>query len=280
MPEQQKMAGPPKQQSTWEKIPFFVKLILALCVIGILYFLIWGTSMDNILEFMVRAFILAILTFLAYFLVKRFMSFFEPKPFSPKENLHSRLVNMATIAVPPNIDGHKLITVGSKAFRGTEYGRVTGMLKLPLFVGQTHLDEEGKIVYRKDERGNPTNEPERDLIKTNESEYFFVVKRGRFLPKFVFVRCHEKYVLSLDGDVMLRTSNLVPIMSSNYSYPYEQIFEDSSRVMLQNMNEIVITTFDHQHDLIANTTEHALSFNPYWEYSRRLSQETMTSPEK
>jgi hypothetical protein len=269
-----------QKKSTWEKVPFFAKIILVMAIVGILYFFIWGADTSDLPAFIVRIFILAVLTFLAYFILQRFMSFFEPKPFSAKENLHSRLVNLAVIAIPPNIDGKKLITVGSNAFRGADYGKITGMLKLPMYVGKIKHEADGKIIYQKDERGAPTGIPERDYIEASESEYFFVVKRGFLLPKFVYVRCHQKYVLSMENDVILKVSNLVPTMSSNYVYPFEQIFEDPSRIMNQNMHEIVVITFDHQHDLIANTTEDALRFNPYWEYSRRMQQETITTPEK
>ena len=278
MPDSEKEAD--KKKGTWEKIPFFAKIILGICVIGIFYFLVWGSSMASIPEFIVRVFILSILVFLAYFIVKRFMSFFEPKPFSPKETLHNRLVNLAVIAVPPNIDGKKLICVGSSAFRGAEYGTITGMLKLPLFVGEIKRDASGQIVYAKDEQGEPTSIPERNFVHSKESEFFFVCKRGRIVPNFVFVRTHEKYIMSMENDVILKVSNLVPTMSSNYVYPYEQIFEDSSRIMQQNMDEIIVTTFDYQHDLIANTTDAALHFNPNWEYARRMQQETMTTGEK
>lgn len=267
-----------KKKGFWENIPFFLKFLIGAGAAMIVFFIFFGGfNANNIFEFILKAALFMVMAYMLYFAIQRILAYFQPKPFSPKENLLNRMVNMATSRIPEQNRGKSLWITGSHALAGAEIGRLTGILQIPLFIGKAKKDANGKIIYMLDQNKKPTSQPERDIVQADDFEYFFVVRKGRFLPKFMFVRCHQKYVLSMESDVKLKTANLVPTVSLNYFYPFEQIFEDAQRAMLEHMSENILMTFDYQGDLVASTTDHALLFNPHWQYARKVGQESITS---
>lgn len=267
-----------KKKGFWEGIPFFLKFVIGAAILLLIFmFFFGGFNAANIFEFIMKAALFLVLAYAVWFAIQRILAYFQPKPFSPKENLLNRMVNAATSRIPVHNRGRVLWITGSQQLGGAEIGKLTGILQIPLFLGKIKRDEKGKAIYQKDQDGKLTTQPERDVVTSDEFEYFFVVKKGRFLPKFMFIRCHQKYILSMESDVKIKTANLVPTVSLNYLYPYEQVFEDAQRTMLEHMTENVLMTFDYQGDLVASTTDHALLFNPHWQYARKVGQESITS---
>lgn len=279
-PEYEKKA---KKEDLLSRLGWFRKALLFIGAIGILVLLFFSGQITSIYQFIFWILIGAVLLGLMYFAFSYLINAIKPAPFSPTQDYFTKLVNSAKMQCPPSIKGRDLYIIGDERTQGYNVGSIEGYVKIPYTSGRVKRGKDGKPIIKLDEKnkpiikgdkGNPVYETE--PIVNGEGDGFFVVRKGAIFGKFMYVRAHQSLHSQLIGDVFINTCNLVQY--GKYHYPFQQYQQYVERIMKQNMDEVIITTFEYQHDLISLTTDDALNFNPYWQLARRQGTEQLATP--
>lgn len=269
-----------KKGNLWARLTFGQKILFGLAVFIAFFIIYTAGGIQNIFQFVIYVAGLGLALLLAYSLYKAIIGFFAQKTFSPSVTNFQAFVNEAIYNCPDSLVGKRFLLKGDRAFASREYGTIKGVLQLPYYIGELKKDEEGNIEYKRDpktkefvrtERGQLVPEFKERVKK--EYETLFVISHGRWLWKsFTYPRVPAKQHTALHGaDVLVFTNNLVPY--GKYRYPIELMEEEQPRIMLQSMHEVLLTTFDHQQDLISTTTDNALDFNVEWIMAQKQATE-------
>lgn len=268
----QQQAQPPQQDA--EKKGFFgslsllQKIILFLLILGFVFlvavFALGGVN--SIWELIFVLFAAIVLFIIAYIVIVAGQIIFRKEYYSPKEDWYTRCVNAAIDYKPDNLN--------DLYFRGSDWkklcyaGKIIGCLGIPYFIGEPIRDEKGqqKWYYSKLLKKKV---PQFDkILYGKDGDTLFVFEKGWFIFKKRHVlRCHHSLHTDLNGDVIVDDINPQPY-GSFWEYPYKQIQKDISRIMLQAQLETIIATHEHQGDLISQSADSGIYYNPFFKLVR------------
>jgi len=264
---------PQGKKGFFEKMSLFQKVLLFLGVIVVLIMSI-SLFMGGIKDFYQFFFYIIVLCGVViggYILVKATSIIFAPRYFSPREDLRTKLLNMAQDYKPDNVSN--LYFMGDLGKRRVLAGKILGVLGLPYYSGQVKKDAKGKVKYStvKDFQGKPVPLYE-DIKLIEDGDTLFIVKKGWFfMGKTHYIRVKRELHSTLNGDVDVYDIN--PIPYGFFEYPYKQIQENISQIMIQNQIETILATHEHQHDLISQSVDSAIYFNPAYRMQMKQNAE-------
>ena len=264
---------PQKKQGFFERMSMFQKILL---FIGVIIVLIMSVSllMGGIKDFYQFFFYLIVLSAVViggYIVIKATSIIFAPRYFSPREDLRTKLLNMAQDYKPANVNN--LYFRGDIGKQRVLAGRIIGLLGLPYFTGKVKKDAKGKVIYSKvkDFQGKPVPLYE-DIKLCDDGDTLFIIKKGfLFLGKTHFIRVKRELHGDLHGDVDVYDINPVPY--GFFEYPFKQMQESVSQIMIQNQIETILATHEHQHDLISQSVDSAIYFNPAYRMALKQNAE-------
>ena len=263
---------PQQKKGFFEKLSLFQKALLFLFVI-IIMFVIVGIALGGIGDFYQFFFYLSVFVAVCvggYIVIKATGLIFTPQYFSPRQDLKTKFLNMAVDYKPDNINN--LYFTGDVGKKRVLAGRIVGLLGLPYYSGEVKRNEKGEVVYStaKDFRGSKI--PVYTNIKIKDGgDTLFITKKGLIFIKTHLIRCNRSYHSTLNGDVEIYDINPVPYGS--FEYPYKQMQETTTQLMIQNQIETILATHEHQHDLISQSVDSAIYFNPVYRYSLKAGAE-------
>ena len=276
---------PQGKKGFFEKMSLFQK---GLMFIGVIVILIMSVSLlfggiTDFYQFFFYIIVLSAVVIGGYVIIKATSIIFAPRYFSPKEDLRTKLLNMAQDYKPDNVSN--LYFMGDSGKTRVLAGKIFGILGLPYYSGKVRkytedINKDKKIVHRKgdvvysevkDFQGKPV--PLYDDIKLgDDGDTLFIVKKGRlFLGKTHFIRVKRDLHSTLNGDVDVFDIN--PIPYGFFEYPYKQMQECVSQIMIQNQIETILATHEHQHDLISQSVDSAIYFNPAYRMQMKQNSE-------
>jgi hypothetical protein len=264
---------PQKKKGFFEQMSMFQKILL---FIGVVIVLVMSVSLllggiQDFYQFFFYIIVLSAVCLGGYVLIKATSIIFAPRYFSPREDLRTKLLNMARDYKPDNVN--KLYFVGDKGKKRVLAGTIVGLLGIPYYTGQVKKDKKGHVVYSqvKDFAGKPI--PKYTDIKLgDDGDTLFVIKKGFFLfGQTHLIRAHRDFHSSLNGDVEIYDINPYPY--GFFEYPYKQIQKDVSQIMIQNQIETILATHEHQHDLISQSVDSAIYFNPAYRMGMKQASE-------
>lgn len=275
---------PQGKKGFFEKMSSFQKVLL---FIGVLVILIMSISllMGGIKDFYQFFFYIIVLSAVligGYIIVKATSIIFAPRYFSPREDLRTKLLNMAQDYKPDNVTN--LYFMGDSGKRRVLAGKIMGILGLPYYSGKVRryekdtkvgnvIHKKGDIVYSvvKDFQGKPVPLYD-DVQLVEDGDTLFIVKKGWFfMGKTHFIRVRRDLHSTLNGDVDVYDINPVPY--GFFEYPFKQMQESVSQIMIQNQIETILATHEHQHDLISQSVDSAIYFNPAYRMALKQNAE-------
>lgn len=266
----------PKKKGFFESLSFFQKVLLFIFAVTVL-FAIAGIALGGIKDFYQFFFYLSVFVVViiaSYLVIKATGILFTKKMFSPREDLRVKLLNMARDYKPDNLNN--LYFTGDVGKKRVLAGKIVGCLGLPYYSGKikTKIGKNGKteIVYtkRKDFAGKQIPEYENITMKKS-GDTLFIVRKGLIFVKKHFIRCRFDLHSTLNGDVEIYDINPSPY--GFFEYPYKQMQETPTQIMIQNQIETILATHEHQHDLISQSVDSAIYFNPVYQYAMRAGAE-------
>lgn len=273
MPEQE--AEPKQKKGFFERMSFFQKILIF--VIAVTFLLLAASTIfggfKNVYQFLFYLVVFVALGLGAYVVIKATGLIFKPRYFSPKEDLRTKTINMATVYKPDNL--RDLYFTGDRGKKRVCAGKIIGCLGIPYFIGKIIRNKKGKVVYThiKDYEGKKIPKYENIRVSpTGEGDTLFIVKKGWFIfSKTHYIRCHRDLHSTLNGDVEIYDIN--PQSYGWFEYPYKQMQRDVGRIMMQNHLEVIIATHEHQYDLISQGVDSAIYFNPYFQMELKRKAE-------
>jgi len=281
-PDTQAKKGFFERMSLFQKIILFIIVIIALVVsLGVAF-----GGLKDFYQFFFYLIVLVGVVIVGYIVYKATSLIFAPRFFSPREDLRTKLTNMAKDYKPDNVNNLYFIgDVGKKRVLG---GRIIGLLGLPYYTGKVKryekdvIDKDGKTVHKKNDvvysevkdfQGKKIPKYE-NITLSKDGDTLFVVKKEKFFGLFGnihLIRAHFDYHSTLHGDVEIYDINPVPY--GFYEYPFKQMQDQVTAVMVQNQIETILATHEHQHDLISQSVDSAIYFNPVYRYSLKQASE-------
>lgn len=286
MAEKQVEPTPQKKAGFFDRMSLFQKILL---FAGVMVVLLMSISllMGGIKDFYQFFFYLIVLAGVVvggYVIIKATSIIFAPRYFSPREDLRTKLLNMAQDYKPANV--RDLYFRGDRSKQRVKAGTIIGLLGLPYYTGKVKkydkniINEKGKVVHKKgdvvystvkDFQGKPVPVYE-DVKLVEDGDTLFIIKKGFFLfGKTHFIRAHRSLHSELHGDIDIYDFNPVPY--GFFEYPYVQMQENVSQVMIQNQIETILATHEHQHDLISQSVDSAIYFNPAYRMQMKQNAE-------
>lgn len=283
---------PQQKKGFWAGLSLLQKALLVLGVIIIIVLIaaIVLGGITNFYQFFFYLVCIGVVVVGIYIVLSAASMFFKPKFFSPREDLRTKLLNMAVDYCPDNLGN--LFFRGSKLKRRVLAGKIVGCLGLPYYMGKNKTyevdvaDVDGKIIHKKgevvfseikgyEEKKIPIFE---DIKVVEGGDTLFIVKKGWFVfAKTHYIRCNVNMHSDLNGDVDISSINTVPY--GFFEYPYEQMQESPSKIMIQNMIETVLVTHEHQHDLVSTGCDAAIYYNPFFSMQLKAQAEMGASEE-
>jgi hypothetical protein len=268
--------GEPKPQAKkgiFEKMSLFQKIIfglLLLAIILVIVFIYFGGIKDFYQFFTYLVIGIGIIVGL-FVIIKSIGLWFQPRYYSPREDLKTKLNNMAVDYKPDNVNN--LYFVGDIGKKRVLAGQIVGLLGMPYFSGDIEKDKSGKVKYMKTRGMDGKWIPKyKNIREIADGDTLFVVKKGWFLfKKTHFIRCHRDFHSTLNGDVEIFDINPYPY--GYFEYPYKQIQKSIGQITMQNQIETIVATMEHQHDLISQSVDSAIYFNPVYRYSLKQGSE-------
>jgi hypothetical protein len=273
--DQQVALKPQEKKGFWEKMSFSQKLLIGvgvLLIIVVVIAMILG-GIDNFYQFFFYIVVIAVVIGGLYFVIQMANILFQPKYYSPREDLRTKLLNSAVDYKPDNVrDLYFIGDVGKKRVRA---GKIAGLLGLPYYMGEPLTYEvdcidKNKVPHKagdtvfseiKDYEGKKVP-VFKNIERATGGDTLFIIKTGFFLfEKTHFIRCRFDLHSTLNGDVEIYDINPVPY--GFFEYPFRMIQAEPSRIMVQNQIETIMMTHEHQHDLISQSVDSAIYFNPY-----------------
>jgi len=286
MAEQEIQPRPQEKKGVFSQMGMFQKILLFLAVLTILLIVIGILlgGVDDFYQFFFYVIVLSAVILGGYIIVKATGLLFQPRFYSPREDLRVKLLNMASDYKPDNLN--TLWFQGDIGKQRVLAGKIVGCLGLPYYTGKLKRydenvkDEDGKVIHKKGEvmysavkdyenKKIPIYE---DIKVTNDGDTLFVVSKGWFIfAKKHYIRCHKSLHSTLHGDVSIYDINPQPYGS--FEYPYKQMQRTIDQIMIQNQIETIIATHEHQHDYISQSVDSAIYFNPVYRYSMKAGAE-------
>jgi len=280
-----KEAEPQKKKGVFERMGLFQKILI---FAGIVVILLMSISLllggiKSFYQFFFYIMVLGGVVAGFYIILKAVSIIYAPRYFSPREDLRTKLLNMAQDYKPTNVQN--LYFRGDATKQRVLAGRIVGLLGLPYYTGkvkkyQKDVKKDGKIIHRKgdviystvkDFQGKPVPLYE-DIRLTDDGDTLFLVRKGWFfLGKTHFIRVHRDLHSDLHGDIDVYDFNPVPY--GFFEYPYKQMQGTVSQVMIQNQIETILATHEHQHDLISQSVDSAIYFNPAYRMALKQNAE-------
>jgi hypothetical protein len=264
---------PPEQKGFFARMSWFQKGLIFISVIIVLLLVvaIFLGGIKSFYEFFFYLTVFIIILVGAYIVIKATGLAFSSKYFSPREDLFTKIKQMAQDYCPDNLNN--LWFVGDEGKKRVLAGKIKGCLHIPYFVGDIKKDAKGNIVYSEAKTLNGKAVPQYENIKVgDDGDTFFIVQKGWFIfLKTHYIRAHRTFHSTLNGDVDLYDINPYPYGS--YEYPYKQIQQRIPQIMIQNQIETVLATHEHQHDLISQATDSGLYYNPLMRFQIKQQAE-------
>ena len=281
-PQPQQQKGAFARMGLLQKVLLFIGALIVLVVVA---GIVLG-GIQDFYQFFFYTIVLAIVIITGYVIVKAVGLIFQPRYYSPREDLRVKLMNMASDYRPDNV--RDLWFQGDVGKQRVRAGKIVGLLGMPYYTGKEKrydADEKGHkkgdIVYTnvKDFENKRIPVYEDIQPKTDESgktnylgDTLFIVKKGWFLfAKLHFIRCNRDLHGDLHGDVTIFDINPQPY--GYFEYPFKQMQTMIAQVMVQNQIETILATHEHQHDLISQGVDSAIYFNPVYRYSMKQGSE-------
>lgn len=283
-----------QRPQTQEKQGFFAQMGLlqkAILVIAIIIVLILsiGVALGGIESFFEFFFYIIIIVGIGvglYILIQAAPYLFKPHYYSPRNDLRQKLIQMAADYKPDNVN--ELFFMGTTWKRRVSGGKIIGLLGLPYLTGEVAryekdvLDKQGKVKHKKgdvifteikDPEDNAKKIPLYKNIQLGEDgDTFFVTRKGWFIfARHHLIRCKKEFHSELHGDVDIYDINPVPY--GFFEYPFKQIQKEIGQIMVQNQIETILATHEHQHDLISQSVDSAIWFNPHMRYLMKQQAE-------
>lgn len=204
-----------------------------------------------------------------WLIFKGIQAILKPKPFSPIENFREKIIRVAEMHKPFNVNS--LFIRGEDMRVYSKIGKITGVCFIPYISQSVKRDKDGAPIPKLDANGKPLSKENRqgkkepvyetELLTEKDGDWCFVFTRG--LPLFAkkqLARVHKAFCSELGESTWIKTVNLVPI--GEWLYPCQQWQADISRVLAQHQAEAVIETHEHFLDLISHVTEMSIGSDP------------------
>jgi hypothetical protein len=272
MPEVQPQLKPQEKKGFFDKMSLFQKVLLfiAFIVILVLVVSIFMGGINSFYQFFFYLVVFAVIGVGIYIIIQAVNMVFQPKYYSPREDSFTKLKNMAVDYKPDNLNN--LYFVGDIGKKRVLAGKINGCICLPYYSGEIKKDNEGRVIYTDLKTFDGKKVPKYENIKLIEDgDTFFIAEKGLIFKKTHYIRCHRNFHSTLNGDVEIFDINPVPYGS--FEYPYKQIQENISQVMIQNQIETILATHEHQHDLISQASDLGLYSNPLFRYNMKQQAE-------
>lgn len=276
MAEQQtlpKQSDQPEKKGFWQKTSLIQKIGIFIVLI-LFALLVWNTISGGIHSFYELIFVIIVTTvliFILYIFIIAVNKIFEPKYFSPKEDFFTRVTNLAIDYCPANIKNSTLYFQGNKEKRMVPGGKIVGCLGLPYLIGKPLLDKEGNQMYYESKLLDLKVPRYSKIEESSDGDTLFIYETGfSFFKRKHFLRCNRELHSELNGDVAVYTINPVPF-GTFWEYPYEQIQRGIGRLMTQSQLEVIISTHDHQQDLISRSADAGIDANPQYRMAKEAN---------
>lgn len=246
--------------SLFQKALLFVGAIVVLLLVVAIFL----GGINSFYEFFFYLTIFVIILVGVYIVIKATGLIFQPKYYSPREDLFTKIKNMAQDYCPDNLGN--LYAVGDIGKKRVLIGKIIGCLHLPYYSGKIKLDADGKIEYTEYKTMEGKKVPMyEDIRAEKDGDTFFITTKGLIFKKIHYLRMHREFHSTLNGDVEMYDINPVPY--GTFEYPYKQMQASITQIMIQNQIEVIIATHEHQHDLISQSTDAGLYSNPLMRYN-------------
>lgn len=272
---------PQEKKGFFDRLGFFQKALLfvGVVIVLILSVMIVLGGIKSFYEFFFYLCVFSIFVIGAYVVIKSVGIIFQPKYYSPREDLFTKWKNDAIDYCPNNIKGKTLYFQGDIGKQKVEGGSIKGCIVLPHLIGDIKRGKDGNVLYSEKKTFDGKQIPQFENVRgVSDGDTFFVVTKGFFLwEKTHYIRCHRDLHSTLHGDVTIFDIN--PIRYGNFEYPYKQYQLSLGQVMLQNQLETIIATHEHQHDLISQSTDSGLYANPYYRIQIKQNAELGQQPQ-
>lgn len=266
--------GPQKQEKTfWQKLSLWQKILIAIIILTFVFFawtFIFG-GINSIFEFAFVLIVTIVLMIVGYIVLVAGEIFFRPSYYSPKEDYFTRLSNVAIDYMPQNLNNIWFEgDIGKKAVMG---GRIIGCLGIPYLIGKRKLDEKGNQAFVESELLE-TRVPVFEKIEYGkDGDTLFIYVKGWFIfKKTHYLRCNRLLHSTLNGDVTVYDINPVPY-GKYFEYPFKQLQKDPQKIMIQSQLEVILATHEHQGDLISQSADAGIYFNPYFKLIEKTQSE-------
>lgn len=287
MPDNQQVQPKPQEKKGFfEKMNLFQKILLFIFALIVLFTVV-GILFGGIGDFYQFFFYMTVFVGVvvgAYIIIKAVNIIYAPRFYSPREDLRTKILNMATDYKPDNVTS--LYFTGDVGKKRVLAGRITGLLGLPYYTGEVQrydkdvvdaetrkvLHKKGDVIYTEAKDFSGKRIPRyKDIRFINDGDTLFVVKKGLIFVKTHLIRCHRDLHSTLNGDVEIYDINPQPY--GFFEYPYKQMQKNVTQIMVQNQIETILATHEHQHDLISQSVDSAIYFNPVYRYTMKAGTE-------
>jgi len=275
---------PQEKKGFFDKLSLFQKVILFILflVIIVLVVSLFLGGINSFYQFFFYLIVFAVVGVMIYIIIQAVNLIFQPKYYSPREDTFTKIKNIAVDYKPDNLNN--LYFVGDIGKKRVLAGQIQGCLCLPYYSGKIKRHEKdftdeagkshkaGEVIYSDSKTFDGKQIPQYEGITLQEDgDTFFIAVKGILFKRYHYIRCYRKYHSTLNGDVEIYDINPVPY--GNFEYPYKQMQEASTQIMIQNQIETILATHEHQHDLISQSTDAGLYSNPLMRFSMKQQAE-------
>lgn len=276
--EQKDDIGAKKQQGDdsdgfWAKLSLWQKILLGILILTFIV-IAWSFLFGGINSIWELAFIVMltiVLGGIGYVVIIAGEIFFRPTYYSPKEDYFTRIVNMAIDYCPSNLN--EVWFQGDKDKRAVLGGKVIGCLGVPYFIGRPKQDENGKQLYMESKLLDMKIPIFEKIEFGKDGDTLIVYQKGWFVfKKRHYLRCNRQLHSTLNGDITIYDINPVPY-GKFFEYPFKQLQRDPGKIMIQSQLEVILATHEHQGDLISQSADAGIYYNPIFKMLKEGNSE-------
>jgi len=271
----QEVQNPQKNSAPtfWEKLSIWQKVIIGVILLTFLFIawtFIFG-GVNSIFEFAFIILLTIVLFIILYFITIAGELIFRSSYYSPKEDYFTKLSNMAIDYCPDNLN--KLWFQGSTQKRAVVGGKIIGCLGIPYLIGEPILDEKGMQEYVKSDFLDVKVPVFKKIHYGAEGDTLIIYQKGWFIfKKKHYLRCNMELHSELHGDVVVYDINPIPY-GKFFEFPFKQVQRNPQRIMLQSQLEVILATHEHQGDLISQSADAGIYYNPYFKMVKETNAE-------
>jgi len=271
----QEVQAPEKssEPTFWEKLSIWQKVIIGVILLTFIFIalsFIFG-GVNSIFELAFIVLLTIVLFIILYFITVAGEIILRSSYYSPKEDYFTKISNMAIDYCPDNLN--KVWFQGSREKRAVVGGKIIGCLGVPYLVGEPKRDENGFQVYAKSEYLNMKVPVFHKVSYGEDGDTLLVYEKGWFIfKKKHYLRCNKELHSELHGDVVIYDINPVPY-GKFFEYPFKQVQRDPQRIMIQSQLEVILATHEHQGDLISQSADAGIYYNPYFKMVKEQNAE-------